>query len=361
MGVTYYNHLSVADRLCCYIEQLETINVELNLRKNEGNAGAAVSGLVTSFLNQISSDPNFAIDTSSRDPDQKFQPPEYLSVPAQPYLIKFILENDDPIIFVDSVLNSTVFAGAPVSLPVATLIQNEPVSGTRVAKTTVGATNGNIAQTAIERYGYATYREPIVWTDPYNTITMWVYWTGPMGHGANRKLRLRLEDSRTSPYIPIESDVVTITSKNKWQKVTFYFTTPTPTPINGQHDRVVLLFDVNNTDWQRDDSLYWDCLNVGETPPNLQFPPFRREVTDPNNTESWVFGVYLVRENGTRFRLFDKQAIAYDGQYEYTLDALKNPKTELIPHAPNNVTYSEVVCSLKNHFELVKRHLTHGH
>lgn len=71
-GVTSYNRLAITDKLCCYIELLEKINIELNLRNNQGPAGPAISQLVTSFLLDIISNPNFAVDTC--DPNPPFPP-----------------------------------------------------------------------------------------------------------------------------------------------------------------------------------------------------------------------------------------------------------------------------------------------
>lgn len=67
-GVTCYNRLAIMDKLCCYIELLEKIIAELNLRSNQGSVSPAIAQLATSFFNDIKTNPNFEVDTCKPDP-----------------------------------------------------------------------------------------------------------------------------------------------------------------------------------------------------------------------------------------------------------------------------------------------------
>lgn len=75
-----------------------------------------------------------------------------------------------------------------------------------------------------------------------------------------------------------------------------------------------------------------------------------------------VFGIYLFRDDGSRYRLFDKLILAVDAsstpKLEYTINTLTNPLTDLIPSESGNITYSDAVCFLKNHFEQIKQYLS---
>ena len=87
------------------------------------------------------------------------------------------------------------------------------------------------------------------------------------------------------------------------------------------------------------------------TPP---FPPTM------NDAPYCVFGVYLLRDDGNRYRLFDKRIWAIDATtgFVYPIFVLDDPLTTLIPSGSGNVTYSEAICCLKNHFEQIKRYLS---
>jgi len=71
MLILEINRLTLIERLCCYIEQLEKIHIELNLRKNMGNPGEAARNLTKEFFCQILSDVNFVVDDLPKQPEQQ--------------------------------------------------------------------------------------------------------------------------------------------------------------------------------------------------------------------------------------------------------------------------------------------------
>lgn len=126
--------------------------------------------------------------------------------------------------------------------------------------------------------------------------------------------------------------------------------------------------------FQCDSNLILDQFPDFQLPPEpeCECDPDSIPTPDPDGCESepvpepvpvgiFVYAVYLLRENYSRYRIFDGQVYAIDANGDkQSLTKLIDPDTILIENPenlPDIITYSQALCCLRKHFEKIISYL----